>query len=217
MQNFLNKPNTSYWLAGALAITALFIPVAIAAAPYIGFLVPIAALNVNLPLVISCAVLFVVIIAFSSYKVFQNSINATKEIEPVEDQDKTVEEVKADGEELDQNVDTQDKTVEEPKTDNKEQVENKGQGRPVEEPDNQEQVETVKENNTDNKKQNEQRLKQKQPYIKLVAMAGCIIILGANYIAYCASRLIINVLSTGSAMTNVNSNPVTALSIREYY
>ncbi|WP_264705720.1 hypothetical protein [Wolbachia endosymbiont (group A) of Ancistrocerus nigricornis] len=61
----MNKNNVPYLIAGALATANLLASGVFAAAPYIGFLAPVAALSVGLPFIIGYAVFSVVTIALS--------------------------------------------------------------------------------------------------------------------------------------------------------
>ncbi|WP_265033365.1 hypothetical protein [Wolbachia endosymbiont (group A) of Sicus ferrugineus] len=76
MRNIFNKTNVPYLVAGALATLASGV---FAAAPYIGFLAPVAALSVGLPFIIGCAVFSVVVIALSYAAISKNKTISEKE------------------------------------------------------------------------------------------------------------------------------------------
>lgn len=68
----MNKNNVPYYIAGTLATFTLLASGVFAAAPYIGFLAPVAALSVGLPFIIGGAVFSAVAIALSYAAVSKN-------------------------------------------------------------------------------------------------------------------------------------------------
>ncbi|WP_341822131.1 hypothetical protein [Wolbachia endosymbiont (group A) of Ischnus inquisitorius] len=72
----MNKNNVPYLIAGALATATLLASGVFAAAPYIGFLAPVAALSVGLPFIIGYAVFSVVTIALSYKAISENKTNS---------------------------------------------------------------------------------------------------------------------------------------------
>ncbi|MFP3015759.1 MAG: hypothetical protein ACEY3B_05670 [Wolbachia sp.] len=69
----VNKGNVPYYMAGTLATFTLLASGVFAAAPYIGFLAPVAALSIGLPFIIGCAVLSAVAIALSAVAISKNN------------------------------------------------------------------------------------------------------------------------------------------------
>ena len=79
MKNTLiNKVNAPYIIAGSLATLALLTSGVFAAAPYVAFLAPVAALNFGLPFAISCAVFSLIIVALSYAAASKNNVIAAK-------------------------------------------------------------------------------------------------------------------------------------------
>lgn len=78
MKSIFNKANAPYLVSGALATSALLVSGVFAVAPYIGFLAPVAALSVGLPLIIVAAVFSVVAIALSCAAISKNNTIAEK-------------------------------------------------------------------------------------------------------------------------------------------
>ncbi|MDR0773163.1 MAG: hypothetical protein LBE46_02410 [Wolbachia pipientis] len=79
MKNIFNKTNVPYLVAGVLATLTLLASGIFAAAPYIGFLAPVAALNIGLPFIIGCAVFSVVTIVLSCKAISKNKIISEKD------------------------------------------------------------------------------------------------------------------------------------------
>ncbi len=77
----MSKNNVPYYIAGTLATLTLLASVVFAAAPYIGFLAPVAALSVGLPFIIGYAVFSVVTIALSYKAISENKTNSKLENE----------------------------------------------------------------------------------------------------------------------------------------
>ncbi|WP_264329564.1 MULTISPECIES: hypothetical protein [unclassified Wolbachia] len=75
----MNKNNVPYYIAGTLAALTLLASGVFAAAPYIGFLAPVAALSVGLPFIIGGAVFSAVAIALSYAAVSKNKTISEKE------------------------------------------------------------------------------------------------------------------------------------------
>ncbi|WP_353285934.1 hypothetical protein [Wolbachia endosymbiont (group A) of Rhorus exstirpatorius] len=76
IREMMNKNNVPYLIAGALATATLLASEVFAAAPYIGFLAPVAALSVGLPFIIGYAVFSVVTIALSYKAISENKTNS---------------------------------------------------------------------------------------------------------------------------------------------
>ncbi|MDX5508124.1 MAG: hypothetical protein O7149_05990 [Wolbachia endosymbiont of Hylaeus sinuatus] len=76
IREMMNKNNVPYLIAGALATATLLASGVFAAAPYIGFLAPVAALSVGLPFIIGYAVFSVVTIALSYKAISKNKTNS---------------------------------------------------------------------------------------------------------------------------------------------
>ena len=72
MKNIFNKTNAPYLASGALAIGTLLTSGIFAVAPYIGFLVPVAALSFGLPFVIGSVVFSAAAIALSAVVIQKN-------------------------------------------------------------------------------------------------------------------------------------------------
>ncbi|WP_425385115.1 hypothetical protein [Wolbachia endosymbiont (group B) of Schoenobius gigantella] len=72
----MNKNNVPYYIAGTLAALTLLASGVFAAAPYIGFLAPVAALSVGLPFIIGGAVFSAVAIALSYQAISENKTNS---------------------------------------------------------------------------------------------------------------------------------------------
>lgn len=77
----ISKNNAPYLVAGALATLTLLASGVFAAAPYIGFLAPVAALSVGLPFIIGCAVFSVVTIALSYKAISKNKTISEKDVQ----------------------------------------------------------------------------------------------------------------------------------------
>ncbi|MDE5060698.1 MULTISPECIES: hypothetical protein [Wolbachia] len=69
----ISKGNVPYYMAGTLAAFTLLASGVFAAAPYVGFLAPVAALSIGLPFIIGCAVLSAVAIALSAVAISKNN------------------------------------------------------------------------------------------------------------------------------------------------
>ncbi|WP_264731544.1 coiled-coil domain-containing protein [Wolbachia endosymbiont (group A) of Sphaerophoria taeniata] len=80
----ISKNNVPYLVAGALATLTLLASGVFAAAPYIGFLAPVAALSVGLPFIIGCAVFSVVTIALSYKAISKNKTISEKDVQLAE-------------------------------------------------------------------------------------------------------------------------------------
>lgn len=78
MKSIFNKANAPYLVSGALATIALLASGVFAVAPYIGFLAPVAALSLGLPLIVVAAVFSVATIAFSCAAISKNNTIAEK-------------------------------------------------------------------------------------------------------------------------------------------
>uniref|UniRef100_A0A1B0FE62 Peptidase M16 C-terminal domain-containing protein n=1 Tax=Glossina morsitans morsitans TaxID=37546 RepID=A0A1B0FE62_GLOMM len=76
IREMMNKNNVPYYIAGTLATFTLLASGVFAAAPYIGFLAPVAALSVGLPFIIGYAVFSVVTIALSHKAISENKTNS---------------------------------------------------------------------------------------------------------------------------------------------
>ncbi|WP_423348764.1 hypothetical protein [Wolbachia sp. wLmal] len=72
----ISKDNVPYYITGALATFTLLASEVFAAAPYIGFLAPVAALSVGLPFIIGGAVFSAVAIALSCKAISKNKTNS---------------------------------------------------------------------------------------------------------------------------------------------
>ncbi|MDX5496992.1 MAG: hypothetical protein O7173_05065 [Wolbachia endosymbiont of Nomada fabriciana] len=79
IREMMNKNNVPYYIAGTLATFTLLASGVFAAAPYIGFLAPVAALSVGLPFIIGGAVFSAVAIALSYAAVSKNKTISEKE------------------------------------------------------------------------------------------------------------------------------------------
>lgn len=84
----ISKNNAPYLVAGALATLTLLASGVFAAAPYIGFLAPVAALSVGLPFIIGCAVFSVVTIALSYKAISKNKTISEKDVQLAKEEDK---------------------------------------------------------------------------------------------------------------------------------
>ncbi|WP_265036758.1 hypothetical protein [Wolbachia endosymbiont (group A) of Anomoia purmunda] len=97
----MNKNNVPYYIAGTLATFTLLASGVFAAAPYIGFLAPVAALSVGLPFIIGYAVFSVVTIALSAVVISKNKTISKKDAQladqakEIEGKDKTIFEKEA--------------------------------------------------------------------------------------------------------------------------
>lgn len=78
MKSIFNKANAPYLVSGALATIALLASGVFAVAPYIGFLAPVAALSLGLPLIVVAAVFSVATIAFSCAVISKNNTISEK-------------------------------------------------------------------------------------------------------------------------------------------
>lgn len=72
IREMMNKNNVPYYIAGTLATFTLLASGVFAAAPYIGFLAPVAALSVGLPFIIGGVIISAVVIAFSAVVIQKN-------------------------------------------------------------------------------------------------------------------------------------------------
>ncbi|MCA7010798.1 hypothetical protein [Wolbachia endosymbiont of Tribolium confusum] len=79
MKNMFNKANAPYLVSGTLAIATLLASGVFAAAPYVSFLAPVAALSVGLPFII--AVFSALIIALSAAVISKNKTISEKDIQ----------------------------------------------------------------------------------------------------------------------------------------
>ncbi|WP_250294676.1 hypothetical protein [Wolbachia endosymbiont of Oedothorax gibbosus] len=85
----MNKNNVPYYIAGTLATFTLLASGVFAAAPYIGFLAPVAALSVGLPFIIGGAVFSAVAIVLSCKAISKNKTISEK-VKEIEGKDKTI-------------------------------------------------------------------------------------------------------------------------------
>lgn len=72
MKNIFNKANAPYLVSSTLAIATLLASGVFAAAPYVSFLAPAAALSIGLPFVIGGAVFSAAVITLSSVVMSKN-------------------------------------------------------------------------------------------------------------------------------------------------
>ncbi len=84
IREMINKNNVPYYIAGTLATFTLLASGVFAAAPYIGFLAPVAALSVGLPFIIGYAVFSVVTIALSYKAISKNKTISGKDVQLAE-------------------------------------------------------------------------------------------------------------------------------------
>ncbi|WP_353285134.1 hypothetical protein [Wolbachia endosymbiont (group A) of Beris morrisii] len=84
----INKNNVPYYITGTLATFTLLASGVFAAAPYIGFLAPVAALNVGLPFIIGGAVFSAVAIALSYAAISKNKTISEKEAQLADEKSK---------------------------------------------------------------------------------------------------------------------------------
>ncbi|MGL9779275.1 MAG: hypothetical protein ACR5K5_03350 [Wolbachia sp.] len=84
----ISKDNVPYYIAGTLATFTLLASGVFAAAPYIGFLAPVAALSVGLPFIIGYAVFSVVTIALSYKAISKNKTISEKEAQLADEKSK---------------------------------------------------------------------------------------------------------------------------------
>ncbi|WP_265026743.1 hypothetical protein [Wolbachia endosymbiont (group A) of Bombylius major] len=84
----MNKNNVPYYIAGTLATFTLLASGVFAAAPYIGFLAPVAALSVGLPFIIGYAVFSVVTVALSYKAISKNKTISEKEAQLADEKSK---------------------------------------------------------------------------------------------------------------------------------
>ncbi|NSM56605.1 hypothetical protein HET73_03810 [Wolbachia endosymbiont of Atemnus politus] len=77
--SIFNKTNAPYLVSGALAIGTLLASGVFAAAPYIGFFAPVAALSVGLPFIIGGAVFSAVAIPLSYAAISKNKTISEKD------------------------------------------------------------------------------------------------------------------------------------------
>lgn len=80
----MGKNNLPYYIAGTLAALTLLASGVFAAAPYIGFLAPVAALSVGLPFIIGCAVFSAVAMALSYKAISKNKTISEKDVQLAE-------------------------------------------------------------------------------------------------------------------------------------
>ncbi|WP_395461682.1 hypothetical protein [Wolbachia endosymbiont (group A) of Therophilus tumidulus] len=88
IREMMNKNNVPYYIAGTLATFTLLASGVFAAAPYIGFLAPVAALSVGLPFIIGYAVFSVVTIALSYKAISKNKTISEKEAQLADEKSK---------------------------------------------------------------------------------------------------------------------------------
>ncbi|WP_265030138.1 hypothetical protein [Wolbachia endosymbiont (group A) of Philonthus cognatus] len=88
IREMMNKNNVPYYVAGTLATFTLLASGVFAAAPYIGFLAPVAALSVGLPFIIGYAVFSVVTIALSYKAISKNKTISEKEAQLADEKSK---------------------------------------------------------------------------------------------------------------------------------
>ncbi|WP_341818195.1 hypothetical protein [Wolbachia endosymbiont (group B) of Ennomos erosarius] len=84
----INKNNVPYYITGTLATFTLLASGVFAAAPYIGFLAPVAALSVGLPFIIGGAVFSAVAIALSYAAISKNKTISEKEAQLADEKSK---------------------------------------------------------------------------------------------------------------------------------
>ena len=84
----MSKNNVPYYIAGTLAAFTLLASGVFAAAPYIGFLAPVAALSVGLPFIIGGAVFSAVAIALSYAAISKNKTISEKEAQLADEKSK---------------------------------------------------------------------------------------------------------------------------------
>lgn len=84
MKNMFNKANTPYLVSSTLAIATLLASGVFAAAPYVGFLAPVAALSVGLPFIIGGAVFSALVFALSAAMISKNKTISEKDAQLVE-------------------------------------------------------------------------------------------------------------------------------------
>ncbi|MBV2146361.1 MAG: hypothetical protein KTM48_06860 [Wolbachia endosymbiont of Pissodes strobi] len=80
----MSKNNLPYYIAGTLAALTLLASGVFAAAPYIGFLAPVAALSVGLPFIIGGAVFSAVAMALSYKAISKNKTISEKDVQLTE-------------------------------------------------------------------------------------------------------------------------------------
>lgn len=78
MKSTFNKTNAPYFVVSALAIGTLLVSGVFAAAPYAGFLAPVAVLGVGLPFIIGGAVFSALVIALSAVIISKNNTISEK-------------------------------------------------------------------------------------------------------------------------------------------
>lgn len=84
IREIMSKNNVPYYIAGTLAALTLLASGVFAAAPYVGFLAPVAALSVGLPFIIGCAIFSVVTIALSYEAISKNKTISEKDVQLAE-------------------------------------------------------------------------------------------------------------------------------------
>ncbi|WP_264338304.1 hypothetical protein [Wolbachia endosymbiont (group A) of Cheilosia soror] len=89
----MSKNNVPYYIAGTLATFTLLASGVFAAAPYIGFLAPVAALSVGLPFIIGYAVFSVVTIALS-YKAISKNKTISEKVKEISEKNTQLAEEK---------------------------------------------------------------------------------------------------------------------------
>ncbi|QJT93908.1 hypothetical protein HGO53_05840 [Wolbachia endosymbiont of Diaphorina citri] len=98
MKHMFNKANAPYVISSTLATATLLASGVFAAAPYVGFLAPAAALSVGLPFIIGGAVFSAIVIALSAVLVNKNKIIFEKDTqlanqaEEIEGKDRAISE-----------------------------------------------------------------------------------------------------------------------------
>uniref|UniRef100_A0A1A9VKB6 Uncharacterized protein n=1 Tax=Glossina austeni TaxID=7395 RepID=A0A1A9VKB6_GLOAU len=80
----VSKNNVLYYTSGTLAALTLLASGVFAAAPYIGFLAPVAALSIGLPFIIGCAVFSAVAMALSYKAISKNKTISEKDVQLAE-------------------------------------------------------------------------------------------------------------------------------------
>lgn len=115
IREMMNKNNVPYYIAGTLAALTLLASGVFAAAPYIGFLAPVAALSVGLPFIIGYAVFSVVTIALSYKAISENKTISEKDAQLAKKEDK-VQAQERENSELEKKVKAQEEENSEQKT-----------------------------------------------------------------------------------------------------
>ena len=84
MKNMFNKANAPYLVSSTLAIATLLASGVFAAAPYVSFLAPVAALSVGLPFIIGGAVFSALVFALSATVISKNKTISEKDAQLVQ-------------------------------------------------------------------------------------------------------------------------------------